>query len=178
MIGFSFVFLFPLFLLTMKTIIIIFILFLSSLTFGQEVKNLISKSELDEILASNKGNVVLFNLWATWCKPCVEEFPDLIKIAAAYDTGKVEVVGISLDYADERESKVMPFVRKNKIPFKIYVAQFGSQDKFINSIQKSWSGAIPATFIYDRHGRQKFSLIGEQTFDRFKYGIDTVLSLK
>jgi len=108
----------------------------------------------------------------------MEEFPDLLKVSSAYDTSKVEIVAVSLDYADEIQSKVLPFVRKNNVPFRIYPAQFDSQEKFINSVKKSWNGVIPATFIYDRHGKQKISLIGEQTFDRFKAGIDAVLRSK
>ena len=108
----------------------------------------------------------------------MEEFPDLTKISSNYDTSKVEVVGVSLDYADEIQSKVVPFIKKNKIPFRIYLAQFDSQEQFINSVKKSWNGAIPATFIYDRHGKQKFSLLGEQTFEQFKAGVDAALRSK
>lgn len=139
---------------------------------------LMNASGLQNIIHQRHGKVLVMNVWATWCLPCMEEFPDLVKSASAYDTSKVEVVGISLDYADEIESKVIPFIKKNKIPFRIYLAQFDSQEKFINSVKKSWNGAIPATFIYDRHGKQKISLIGEQTFDRFKAGIDAVLRSK
>ena len=139
---------------------------------------LLNASGLQNIVHRRNGKILILNVWATWCLPCAEEFPDLNKIALGYDTDKVEVVGVSLDYADERESKVIPFIEKNNVPFKIYLAHFDSQEEFIDSVQKSWSGAIPATFIYDRNGRQKFILIGEQTFERFKAAVDTVLRFK
>jgi hypothetical protein len=85
---------------------------------------------------------------------------------------------VSLDYADEIQSKVVPFVQEKGIPYRVYLAQFGSQDHFINSVKKSWNGAIPATFIYDRHGRQKFALVGGQSLNQFKAGIDGALASK
>jgi thiol-disulfide isomerase/thioredoxin len=142
---------------------------------GTASVKLLNASGLQTIIHRRNGKILILNIWATWCLPCMEEFPDLIKAVSAYDTNKVEVVGISLDYADEIQTKVLPFIRKNNIPFRMYLAQFHSQEQFINSVQKTWNGAIPATFIYDRNGRQKRSLIGEQTFDQFKATIDTVL---
>jgi thiol-disulfide isomerase/thioredoxin len=136
---------------------------------------LLTASGLRDIIRHRNGKVLVLNIWATWCLPCMEEFPSLMRITDTYDTNKVEVVGISIDYADEIPSKVIPFLKKNKIPFRMYLAQFSSQEQFINSLKRSWNGAIPATFIYDRNGRQKIALIGEQSFEQFQSSIDKIL---
>jgi peroxiredoxin len=103
----------------------------------------------------------------------VEEFPYLVKLSK--DETYIEVVGISVDYPDEMNSKVIPFLMKLKVPFQIYVAQFEKQEDFIAAVDSTWNGAVPATYIFDRQGNQRFSVIGEQSYDQFKnevYRID------
>lgn len=136
----------------------------------------VTSAELQDIIRHRNGKVLVLNVWATWCLPCIEEFPDLVKISSTYDASKVEVIGVSIDYADEVKTKVRPFLKKHRVLFPIYLAQFASQERFIDSIEKSWNGAIPATFIYDRSGNQKFSLIGGQTFVSFQSRIDSALA--
>ena len=75
----------------MKKIIIIILLLFASESYSQEIKYLKELSELDNIVKSNKGNVILFNFWATWCRPCVEEFPDLMKLYNNYKEKNLKV---------------------------------------------------------------------------------------
>jgi hypothetical protein len=72
------------------------------------------------------------------------------------------------------ESKILPFIKKHEVPFRIFVAKFAHQEDFINSVNPSWSGALPATLIYDQRGNQRLFLVGQGTFERFKKAIDTV----
>jgi thiol-disulfide isomerase/thioredoxin len=127
---------------------------------------LIDQKGLNEIIKERNGKTLLLNIWATWCQPCVEEFPDLIKLAQT-DT-LVEVVGISVDYPDEINTRVVPFLEKQNVPFKIYVAKFERQEDFIAAIDSTWSGAIPATYMYDTRGKQQFSHIGTGTYELFE----------
>ena len=94
-----------------------------------------------------------------------EEFPDLVKIAKR--AHNAEIIGISLDYPDEKDSKVIPFIKNQNVPFKIYIASFHKPEELINAIDSTWNGAIPATFFYDGHGIQKSSIIGRATHDNF-----------
>jgi thiol-disulfide isomerase/thioredoxin len=134
----------------------------------------IDRFALRKLLRERNGKILFLNVWATWCAPCVEEFPDLIKLSQAYPKNEVEVVGISADYSDEIESKILPFVRKHSVPFRIYVAQFDHQEDFINSLDSSWNGALPASLIYDGHGNQRFFHAGQGTFQQFKEEIEKV----
>jgi thiol-disulfide isomerase/thioredoxin len=130
---------------------------------------LLDQRGLSKIIHERKGKPLLLNIWATWCQPCVEEFPDLIKLSVT-DT-LVEVVGISVDYPDELRTKVLPFLEKLKVPFKIYIAKFDKQEDFITALDSTWSGAVPATFFYDGKGRKQFSSIGQETFEQFEEGM-------
>lgn len=134
----------------------------------------IDEKGLRKLIKTRNKKVLFLNIWATWCAPCVEEFPDLVKLSQHYNLNEVEVVAISADFPDEVESKILPFLKKQKVPFKTYVAKFENQDSFINSLNKSWNGALPATFIYDAKGKQRFFFIGKGDFDRFKNEIEKV----
>ena len=127
---------------------------------------LIDSAGVQRLIHERNGKILLLNIWATWCLPCIEEFPDLIKLARE-DTA-LEVVGISIDYPDEIDSKVVPFLAKLKVPFRVCVAKYAKQENFISTLDTNWNGAIPATYIYDLKGKQIFSAIGEQTYEQFK----------
>jgi thiol-disulfide isomerase/thioredoxin len=127
---------------------------------------LIDREGLNKLIHERHGKMLLLNIWATWCQPCVEEFPDLIKLAQS-DT-LVEVVGISVDYPDEIHSKVIPLLEKLHVPFKIFIAKVEKQEDFMKAVDTTWSGAIPVTHIYDRNSRKQFSLVGSGTFELFK----------
>jgi len=138
----------------------------------------IDQDGLKKLVTGRNGKILFLNIWATWCTPCVEEFPDLIKLAQSYPGSEVEVVGISADYPDEVESKILPFIRKQNVPFRIYVAKFDHQEEFINSVNPSWSGALPATLVYDAQGKQRYFTVGAGTFEKFKRIVDSVKTIQ
>ena len=142
------------------------------LTSSDRIVELIDKAGLQKLIHERHGKTLLLNIWATWCLPCIEEFPDLIKLYSSQGTDTLEIASISVDDSDEIASKVVPFIEKHAVPFKVYLAHFVKQDDFINSLDSTWNGAIPATFIYDSLGKQRFLMIGERTFDQFKQKID------
>lgn len=136
---------------------------------------LIDSTVFQKILTANKGNVLLVNIWATWCMPCVEEMSDLVKLANYYKAKKVKIISISIDYTDEIKSKIIPFIEKQKLNFPVYVNNWENDEKLINYFNIEWSGAIPATFIYDRSGKQKVFLLGKQSFNDFKQSVENLL---
>ena len=134
----------------------------------------LDQAALQKLIRERNGRILFLNVWATWCAPCVEEFPDLVRLSKAYQGNEVEVVGISADYPDEIESKILPFVKKHDVPFRIYVAKFDHQEDFINSLNTTWSGALPASLIYDVHGNQRYFRAGQGTFDQFRKELEKV----
>ena len=138
----------------------------------------VDQAGLKNLVKERNGKILFLNIWATWCAPCVEEFPDLIKLARSYPESQVEVVGISADYPDEVESKILPFIRRQNVPFRIYVAKFDHQEDFINSVDSSWSGALPASLVFDARGKQRYFAVGAGTFEIFKRVVDSVRTLR
>jgi len=103
------------------------------------------------------AKVVLVNMWATWCGPCREEFPALVKLARRYQVRGLRVVFVSSDVESELPS-VKQFLAKQGVDFPSYLKAEKDQE-FINGVDPRWSGALPATFIYDGSGKLK--LFGE-----------------
>jgi thiol-disulfide isomerase/thioredoxin len=158
---------------TLKVVSII--LFISIINYGQTGKliqeNLevseVTIVELNEIIKNREGKVLLINIWATWCVPCKEEFPDLIKISDKYGE-QIELIGISIDYPDEVESKIIPFLNRLEPNFINYVNVESDAEKFINNLNQDWSGAIPATFFYDSKGKQFLFYEGKLSFEEIE----------
>ena len=134
-----------------------------------EVK-VITVSELKNLINDRSGKPLLINVWATWCAPCREEFPDLVKIANEY-YGQIDVVGISVDFPEEIDSKIIPFLKKQNASFNNYVIKVIEPENFINLLNENWSGAIPGTFIYDKNGGQVKHLIGKQSYEEFEKAV-------
>jgi thiol-disulfide isomerase/thioredoxin len=133
------------------TILVICSVWFNSNSFSQDVK-IIDEKGLKGLLTNRDGKVLFINFWATWCVPCREEFPDIVKLANKYP--KVEFVAVSLDHHDEIKSKIQPFLKKLKPSFKNYVAKFKDDQVLIEMINRDWNGAIPATAIYSSNGKQ------------------------
>jgi thiol-disulfide isomerase/thioredoxin len=157
---------------------LIVILFLTGCQQNEKIQNqvgLLDETSFKEALSENKGNVLVVNVWATWCVPCVEEMPDLIKLADYYENKNVKIISISIDYHEEIESKILPFIKKYNLNFPVFVNNFENDEAFINFFNTEWSGAIPATFIYDKNGIQNEFLLGRQTLNDFKQSIESHL---
>ncbi len=132
----------------------------------QEVP-LLDSLNLENFISKREGKLLLLNVWATWCIPCREEFPALVKLNQKYHHNKVQIIGISADYPDEVEEKVLPFLRQQKVNFPVYVQNFSRQENFINLMNTGWSGALPATFVFDSSGVQRHFVVGKQSYQDF-----------
>lgn len=130
---------------------------------------------LDSIMSANKGKVILCNFWASWCKPCVEEFPDLMKISDEYKDKDFKIVFVSLDFGDDLETETQKFLKKMKVDFDTYYNGFSKDEDLINYMDKNWNGGIPGTFIYDKEGKLKKTFIGKTSHEDFRKAIDKLL---
>ena len=105
--------------------------------------------------------------------PCREEFPSIVKLSGEYKD--VDFVSISVDFPDEVNSKIIPFLKSNKADFTTYVNAFNGDEELINLLDKNWNGALPATFLFDKTGKKLSFLEGKQSYDAFKKEIDKVI---
>ncbi len=92
----------------------------------------LSFGQLTTYVANHKGKPLLVNFWATWCEPCVEELPDLITLYQKHHLEGMDMVGFSVDFPEQTNKVVKPFVKEHHIPYPIYVADPDDQDTMIN----------------------------------------------
>jgi thiol-disulfide isomerase/thioredoxin len=119
--------------------------------------------EILEIVAELKGKIVLLNFWATWCPPCVREFPELVEVEKAYRDRGVAVVSVSADSPTTAESKLRPFIEKHRPEFAVYVIKDGDIEELIRIIDPHWKGTLPSTFFFDRRGKPYVKRYSEMT---------------
>jgi len=122
------------------------------------------------MLASHKGHPVVVNMWATWCDPCREEFPDLVRLHRELDGRGLQVVAISMDMGSALDSSVIPFLKAQGAAFATYIRDgtVENDEDFINAVDPEWSGALPATFVYDRDGRITKKIFGPTSYSQLK----------
>ena len=111
-------------------------------------------------LAGHRGKVVLFDFWATWCEPCRDEMPVLAAIEKDLRGRGFVLVTVSAD-EPEQEAAAAEFLRSHGVRPPAYIKRARSDEDFINFIDRKWSGALPALFLYDREGKRAASFIGE-----------------
>ena len=131
--------------------------------------------DLEALKESNKGKVVLVNFWATWCVPCVKEFPEIVKLYRNYQKKDFKVIFISVDSPEEIDSKVKPYLKKKNVDFVTYYSNFDDVAELIDSFDKKWGGDIPATYIFNKTGRITSTLQGKKSYDEFEEAIEKVL---
>jgi thiol-disulfide isomerase/thioredoxin len=159
-----------------KALVVIIFMFALSNLYSQEVKAVKTVDDLKEIQTSTKGKVVLYNFWATWCKPCVVEFPELVKLYKNYKDKNFVLVFVSMDMPEEINVKVKQFLEKNGVDFVTYYNDFKNPDEIIDFYDKKWEGAIPSTYIYDKDGKLSTKFIGNRDYEFFEKEISKLLN--
>ncbi|MBP1597986.1 MAG: Thiol-disulfide isomerase and thioredoxin [Acidobacteria bacterium] len=114
---------------------------------------------LRKIIAAQKGKVVFVNMWATWCAPCVAEFPDVVRLYQKYHARGLEVIAVSFD---TDAATAIPFLDKHKAGFmNVIKSQNQDDDTFMQTFDMQWAGGLPASWVFDVGGRQKYFRMGK-----------------
>lgn len=121
------------------------------------------------------GKPLLVNFWATWCDPCREEFPDLVKLDADYK-GKIDFITISLDELSEIARDVPKFLAEMKAEMPAYLLKAEDDDAAIAIVSKDFAGALPFTILYDASGKQAYFRQGKVKMETLRAELDKLLS--
>jgi len=118
-------------------------------SFAQSVK-FTNINQIENRIEAGRDTVYVMNFWATWCAPCVKELPYFEKLAATYKHKPLKVLLVNLDFKSKLEKEVIPFVKKHNLKTEVLLIENHDQ-KFINQVNKDWSGALPATLVINKN---------------------------
>ena len=129
--------------------------------------------DIRRLVSNAGGKAVLVNMWATWCGPCREEFPGLVRVAHKYQDQGLKVILVSAD--DKADlAAVKKFLAEQGVDFPAYL-KAEKDEPFIDALDKRWTGALPATFIYDGTGKLRDFWEGSVPFNVFEQKVVEVL---
>ncbi len=141
---------------------------------GQVVEH-IRIPELEKIISSSGNKLYVVNFWATWCAPCIKEFPVFEKVSRDYNKDKVEFIMISLDFPGEIEKQLIPFLKKNNTSLRVSVMMDVDYNAWIDKVDVSWQGEIPATLIFNNNKKLRYFHSGEVDESGLRKMIDKYL---
>lgn len=145
----------------MNLFLLLFQLLLASLTFAQvdSSKSVVETREisvynfeqLEPLLYTNSDTTYLVNFWAMWCMPCVRELPIFQEYQNKHPN--VEVILVSLDFTEDIETKLKPFLQKKGITSQVVLLDDPDSNSWIDKIDPNWSGALPFTILFNNKNR-------------------------
>jgi len=144
--------------------------------YGSDVRE-INLEGLKKILQRdpNDKRPLLLNFWATWCDPCREEFPDLVKLDGDYKDRGLNFIAISIDDITDLKSEVPKFLNQMKATMPVVLLNMNDPEPAIKLVDPAWDGQLPATFLYDKDGKVVFRHFGKIKPDELRAAIDKEL---
>ncbi len=132
---------------------------------------------LRNLIARDGANAkpLLVNFWATWCPPCVEEFPELVKIDRDYKD-KIDFIVVSLDDLAEINRDVPKFLIDMKASMPAYLLKTQDEQAAISSIAKTYQGALPFTVLFDGAGKIAYTKSGKANAEILRGEIEKILA--
>ncbi len=132
----------------------------------------VNYEELESVCRKNNDTLYIVNYWATWCRPCVGEMPYFFESAKKFKAQKVKIIFASINSVKETD-KVEKFVVAKKIEQDVFILSAGNPNVWIDKVDPSWGGSIPATIMYKKK-EKLFFREGEFT----QTELDSIINLK
>lgn len=120
----------------------------------------IDTDALKSLITQERQRPLLVNFWATFCDPCRDEFPDLVKIDKEFRPESLEFVTVSLDDVVDIKTSVPEFLGSMKATMPAYLLNVIDPEPAINLVDPKWRGDLPATFLYNEKGEVVYKHIG------------------
>lgn len=127
----------------------------------------IDASSANELMKNKTNKLIMINLWATWCVPCVEEFPDLVTMNRMYRDRDFKMITISMDAMKDKD-KALAFLKKKESSSQNYIYSGDSKYKLIDAIDPKWQGALPYTILIEPGGKIVYAKEGQVNADTLK----------
>ena len=120
----------------------------------------INTEGIKALISRQNEKPLLVNFWATWCDPCRDEFPDLVKIDSEFRSKSLDFVTVSLDDVGDIKTTVPKFLASMKASMPAYLLSDSDPEPAINAVDPKWQGDLPATFLYNAKGEVVYKHFG------------------
>jgi len=134
--------------------------------------------EMQALLKRDGTRPLLVNYWATWCDPCRDEFPDLVKIDQDYRPQGLDFIAISLDDIADLKTTVPKFLNQMKATMPVYLLNVADPEPIITAVDRQWGGAMPATFLYNNQGEVVYKHFGRIKTPELRAAIEKLVGSK
>jgi thiol-disulfide isomerase/thioredoxin len=118
-------------------------------------------------LDSMRGKVVLLNVWATWCGPCLKEIPDLLAVERELGAKGLVLAGLSVDDTADL-ARVEAFRQKYFPEFRTFVRDAGDMDAVVSVVDPAWNEIVPTSYLIGRDGRVIERIQGKKSREEFR----------
>ncbi len=112
----------------------------------------ISEAGMKTLVGNPGEKLRLVNIWATWCGPCIIEFPEFVDMQRIYGNRGFEVISVSMDRVEVRE-KVLQFLEENQAAFDNFLYKQGDREAFFDAVDPDWQGNLPYTMLVEPGGK-------------------------
>ncbi len=119
----------------------------------------IGRAQLQALRRNGTGKTLLVNFWATWCGPCVAEFPELQKTWRMYRKRPFDLVTVSINYPDE-EKGVRAFLEKQHASTRNYLNSLMDPYELMKAFDSEWEGAVPYSMVIGPDGKALYAVRG------------------
>jgi thiol-disulfide isomerase/thioredoxin len=152
--------------------ILLAVLSLTDLYGQSQAVPMVNFAGFEPYLDAESDTVYVINFWATWCGPCRRELPDMEKIHRDYSGKKVKVLLVSLDFPNQQKG-LQQFLSSNHITAPVILLNEPDANSWIDIVDPSWTGALPATLIFK--GKERLFYEKELTYQDVN---NSIVSLK
>ena len=116
--------------------------------------------EWGQVLRSERGNVLVVNVWANWCRTCIELFPSLVEMSRQYEPQRVRFISLSLDDSNDKSAcqRAQQFLEGQRADFAHYV----STGNFAATLANLEVDSVPVVLVYAADGQLRYRLVGDE----------------
>jgi peroxiredoxin len=120
----------------------------------------IDAEQVAKLVKNDTKDLLVINVWASWCGPCINEMPELVTMNRMYRGRNFKLITISIDEPDQKEA-ALKVLREKHASFTNYLLRSGDKDALANALDKQWPGPIPYTMVIAPGGKVLYRKVNE-----------------
>jgi thiol-disulfide isomerase/thioredoxin len=135
---------------------------------ANETLRVVTPAEFRGAVEDARGSVLLINLWASWCAPCLKEIPELVRLEQDYARCGLRLLGLSMDEPADLPGAVQPLLDRRFPTFRTLARNNSSMDSFASVVDGAWNEIMPTSYVLDRNGRVIKRIQGGKPYAEFE----------